>query len=133
MTFMRRSILADPRRLERRPEGCHALRGYLVYGDGGGKAPQWTTAIIGAERVGPLLLGVGRQMRDAHLTAELRQINGQPGAIIRTAEGSITNVFVLDVLDGLVQTVRSVVNPDKLRHLGLLADVRTLAREVRRT
>jgi RNA polymerase sigma-70 factor (ECF subfamily) len=71
-------------------------------------------------------------MRDAHLTAELRQINGQPGAIIRTAEGSITNVFVLDVLDGLVQTVRSVVNPDKLRHLGLLADVRTLAREVRR-
>jgi RNA polymerase sigma-70 factor (ECF subfamily) len=71
-------------------------------------------------------------MRDAHLTAELRQVNGQPGAIIRTAEGSITNVFVLDVLDGLVQTVRSVVNPDKLRHLGPLADVRALARRVRR-
>jgi len=100
----------------------------VVQGDGGGKAPQWTQAIVGAERVGPLLLGIGRQMREARLTAELHRINGQPGAIIRTADGQITNVFVLDVLDGLVQAVRSVINPDKLRHLGPVADVRALAR-----
>jgi RNA polymerase sigma-70 factor (ECF subfamily) len=103
----------------------------VVHGDGGGKAPQWVTAIAGAGRVGPLLLGVGRQMREAGLTAELHQVNGHPGAIIRTDDGLITNVFVLDVLDGLVQTVRSVINPDKLRHLGPLADVRALARQVR--
>jgi RNA polymerase sigma-70 factor (ECF subfamily) len=102
----------------------------VVHGDGGGKAPQWAHAIVGIDRVGPLLVGVGRQMREAHLRAELHQVNGQPGAIIRTADGSITNVFALDVLDGLVQTVRSVINPDKLRHLGPSADVRALAREV---
>jgi RNA polymerase sigma-70 factor, ECF subfamily len=30
-----------------------------------------------------------------------------------------------------VQTVRSIINPDKLRHLGPLADVRALLRERR--
>jgi RNA polymerase sigma-70 factor (ECF subfamily) len=35
----------------------------------------------------------------------------------------VVNVFVLDIADGLVQTVRSIVNPDKLRHLGPVSDV----------
>jgi RNA polymerase sigma-70 factor, ECF subfamily len=37
-------------------------------------------------------------------------------------------VFALDVADGVVQTVRSVINPDKLRHLGPVADVRAMLR-----
>jgi RNA polymerase sigma-70 factor (ECF subfamily) len=104
----------------------------VVHGDGGGKAPQWSQAIMGIGRVGPLLIGVGRQMREGSLTVEAHQINGQPGAIIRSADGAIVNVFSLDILDGLVQTVRSVINPDKLQHLGPVADVRALAREVAR-
>jgi RNA polymerase sigma-70 factor (ECF subfamily) len=102
----------------------------VVHGDGGGKAPQWSQAIVGIGRVGPLLIGTGRQMEEAALTVEPHQINGQPGAIIRAADGQVTNVFVLDILDGLVQTVRSVINPEKLGHLGPVADVRALAREV---
>jgi len=104
----------------------------VVHGDGGGRAPQWTQPIVGVDRVGPLLVGVGRQMQAGRLTAELCDVNGQAGAIIRTEDGSVTNVFVLDVVDGLVQTVRSIINPDKLRHLGRVADVRALAREVSR-
>ena len=30
----------------------------------------------------------------------------------------------LDTADGVVQTIRSIINPEKLRHLGPLADVR---------
>jgi RNA polymerase sigma-70 factor (ECF subfamily) len=71
-------------------------------------------------------------MREARLTAELREVNGQPGAIVRAPDGSIVNVFVLDVLDGQIVAVRSVVNPDKLRHLGPVADVRALARQIGR-
>ena len=104
----------------------------VVHGDGGGKAPQWSEAIVGVARVGPLLVGVGRQMQAGGMTVEAHQINGQPGAIIRAPDGAIVNVFSLDILDGLVQTVRSVINPDKLRHLGPVADVRALAREVAR-
>jgi len=102
----------------------------VVYGDGGGKAPQWTQAIVGVDRVRPLLMGVGRQMSDLRLSLELHQINGQPGAFVRAADGSIVNVLSVDVLDGVVQTVRSVINPDKLRHLGPVADARALAREL---
>ncbi len=37
--------------------------------------------------------------------------------------------MTVDVADGAVQTVRSIINPDKLRHLGPLADVRALMHE----
>lgn len=40
-------------------------------------------------------------------------------------------MFALDIADGVVQTIRSIVNPDKLNHLGPLADVRRLLRESR--
>ncbi|OZM83932.1 RNA polymerase sigma-70 factor [Pseudonocardia sp. MH-G8] len=100
----------------------------VVYGDGGGKAPQWTVPIAGVDKVSRLLAAVGRQMREMGIRAELREINGQPGALVLDPDGQITNVFVLDVADGAVQTVRSVINPDKLRHLGPVADVRALMR-----
>jgi RNA polymerase sigma-70 factor (ECF subfamily) len=104
--------------------------GVIVQGDGGGKAPQWARVIAGIDAVSRLLDGVGRQIRAAELTLESHRINGQPGAILRTRDGAITNVLALDVRDGLVVAVRSVINPDKLRHLGRVADVRALAREV---
>ena len=60
--------------------------------------------------------------------ARLAWVNGQPGAVSYDAEGRVINVFQLDIADGLVQAIRSVVNPDKLRHLGPLSDVALLAR-----
>ncbi len=99
-----------------------------VHGDGGGKAPQWGRPIVGADRVSRLFAGLGRRIAEAQLRIEPHTINGQPGAIIRTPDGEITNVFALDIADGVVQTVRSVINPDKLRHLGPVADVWALVR-----
>jgi RNA polymerase sigma-70 factor (ECF subfamily) len=99
----------------------------VVYGDGGGKAPQWTRAIVGTDRVAALLAGVGRQIAELGLVVERHQVNGQPGAIFRTPDGAVTNVFALDILGGRVQAVRSVINPDKLHHLGPVADARALA------
>jgi RNA polymerase sigma-70 factor, ECF subfamily len=46
-------------------------------------------------------------------------------------DGNLTNVFVLDIADGQVRTVRSVINPQKLRHLGPLADLPRLRRHLR--
>ena len=102
----------------------------VVVGDGGGKAPQWATAITGVDRVARLVAGVGRQISEFGLRLEFREVNGQPGAVVRAPNGSITNVFALEVADGLVQALRSVINPDKLRHLGAVADVRALAAEL---
>jgi RNA polymerase sigma-70 factor (ECF subfamily) len=103
-------------------------RDVVVYGDGGGKAPQWSVPIVGIERVTKLVIGLGQQLQRYELSLDVTNINGQPGAILRTADGQITNVFALDIADGQVQTVRGVINPDKLRHLGRVADVRALAK-----
>jgi RNA polymerase sigma-70 factor (ECF subfamily) len=37
-------------------------------------------------------------------------------------------VMILDVAEGQIQSVSSVVNPDKLQHLGRVADLRALLR-----
>jgi RNA polymerase sigma-70 factor, ECF subfamily len=100
----------------------------VVYGDGGGKAPQWAVPIEGIDSVARLLAGLGRQMAGLELRIEQRLINGQPGAIVRGPEGSVINVFVLDIARLHVHAVRSVINPDKLGHLGPVADVRAILR-----
>lgn len=101
----------------------------VVYGDGGGKAPQWAAPIVGPERVARLFAGLGQQMREHGLRLERRSINGQPGVLVRDPDGRLTNVFCVDVSGGTVRAIRSVINPDKLRHLGRVADVRALARQ----
>jgi nucleoside-diphosphate-sugar epimerase len=45
--------------------------------------------------------------------------------------GRLVNVFVLDIADGRIQTIRSVINPHKLRHLGPLANLDDLRRQLR--
>jgi RNA polymerase sigma-70 factor (ECF subfamily) len=37
--------------------------------------------------------------------------------------------MILDIVNGQIQSVSSIVNPDKLRHLGPVADLRALLRE----
>jgi RNA polymerase sigma-70 factor (ECF subfamily) len=56
-------------------------------------------------------------------------VNGQPGAISRDGDGRIISVMALDIERGYVRGVRSIVNPDKLRHLGPVADLGELLRD----
>jgi RNA polymerase sigma-70 factor, ECF subfamily len=103
----------------------------VVYGDSGGISPSWPRPIVGRDRVVRLLLGIAEQIRQVGVGIRPVEINGQPGARIEDADGRLISVFVLDIADGQVQTVRSVINPDKLRHLGPLADVPALRRQLR--
>lgn len=60
---------------------------------------------------------------------ESREVNGQPGAIFRDRDNKVLFALTLDVLDGQIQTIRSVSNPDKLGHVGPVADAWAVARE----
>jgi RNA polymerase sigma-70 factor, ECF subfamily len=56
-------------------------------------------------------------------------VNGQPGALFFDREGMLIAVTVLDIAEGQIQGVSAIVNPDKLQHLGPVADLRALLRE----
>jgi RNA polymerase sigma-70 factor, ECF subfamily len=103
-----------------------------MVGDGGGKAPAFARGVIGADKVArvlaptfPLLVRIGVVM-------EPHEVNGQPGAIFRDRDGKVVGTLTLDVLGGQIQTIRMVINPDKLKHLGPVADAWAVARQAQR-
>ncbi|GHG48385.1 RNA polymerase sigma-70 factor [Streptomyces griseocarneus] len=102
-----------------------------MVGDGGGKTPQWARAIMGVENVARLLASVFPWLIRIDVTFEPHEVNGQPGAIFRDRDGKVLHAMVLDVLDGRIQTIRSVINPDKLGHVGPVADAWAIHRELR--
>ncbi|QUX27119.1 RNA polymerase sigma-70 factor [Nocardiopsis akebiae] len=103
-----------------------------LVGDGGGRAPQLAGAVTGAARVARLLGTVFPELLRIGVTLEPHEVNGQPGALLRDRDGRVLQTLVLDVLDGRVQNVHGVINPDKLGHLGPVADAWAVDREVRR-
>jgi RNA polymerase sigma-70 factor (ECF subfamily) len=98
----------------------------VVHGDGGGKAQAIGAPLHGRERVAQLLAGLFRRGRSLGTSLRLAWVNGQPGAVGYDAAGRVFCVFELEVADGLVQAIRGVVNPDKLRHIGPVSDVARL-------
>ncbi len=101
-----------------------------MIGDGGGKAPALARSVIGADNVARVLASIFPWLVRIEVTLEPREVNGQPGAIFRDRDGKILTTIALDVLDGQIQTIRSVQNPDKLGHVGPVADAWAAAREV---
>ncbi|MEU9477942.1 RNA polymerase sigma-70 factor [Streptomyces sp. NPDC048191] len=100
-----------------------------IVADSGGKAPQFAQGVFGAEQVRRMLgmfvppfLGIGGRV-------EPQWINGRPGAVFRDRDGKVVNTWTVEVLDGQVQTIRAVSNPDKLGHMGPVADAWALLRE----
>ncbi|MGH3347945.1 MAG: RNA polymerase sigma-70 factor [Nocardioides sp.] len=103
--------------------------------DGGGKAPQLARGLVGAENVARLLIAMLPSLVDVGVGFEQHEVNGQPGAIMRDGDGNVVTVWTLDVLDGRIQAIRAVLNPDKLAHVGPVADAWALhyaARDARR-
>ena len=100
-----------------------------MVGDGGGKAPQWARGIFGAENVARVLAAIVPPFVRIGVVVEPHEVNGQPGAIFRDRDNKVLNTWTLDVLDGRIQTIRSVINPDKLGHVGPVADAWAVIRE----
>ena len=102
-------------------------------GDGGGKAPALARAVHGRARVARILTtGFARlRARLGDVTSRREEVNGQPGVLFFDREDSLIAVMILDIAEGQIQGVSSIVNPDKLRHLGRVADLRALLRNPR--
>ena len=101
-----------------------------LVGDGGGKAPTLARSIVGAENVARVLASIFPWLVRIDVTMEPHEVNGQLGAIFRDRDDKVLFIVTLDILDRQIQTIRSVSNPDKLGHMGPVADAWAVAREV---
>jgi RNA polymerase sigma-70 factor (TIGR02957 family) len=112
-------------------EGLEELLAHdvVLRADSGGKVPAIKRAIHGRPKVArTLVAGLRAGARIGGLTLGRQEINGQPGALVLDREGRVGGVLILDVVDGQIQAVSSIVNPDKLAHLGPVADLNALRR-----
>jgi RNA polymerase sigma-70 factor, ECF subfamily len=100
--------------------------------DSGGKAPRWAEGFFGTDQVARMLAALLPPFARIGGAVEPHQVNGQPGAILRDRDGKVVNTWTLDILGGRIQTIRTVSNPDKLGHLGPVADAWAVVRETQR-
>jgi ketosteroid isomerase-like protein len=112
-------------------EGLEELLAHdvVLRGDGGGKAPALARALHGRARVARQLAAGMRALARFRVTWRREDVNGQPGALFFDREGGLIGVMSLDIAEGQIQGVSSIVNPDKLQHLGPLADLNALMHE----
>jgi RNA polymerase sigma-70 factor, ECF subfamily len=95
----------------------------VLYGDGGAKGAGINRPIYGRDNVARMLGTWFRQGGRLGVRTEPVIVNGHPGAKFLDPQGRLINVISLDIADGTVQTVRSIINPDKLTHLGPLSPI----------
>ena len=95
-----------------------------LHGDGGGKVPALARALFGRSRVARTLrnwMRAGARMATWRCAGSTS--TASPERMLLDGEGRVFGVMALDIADGQVQGIRSIVNPDKLGHLGEVADV----------
>jgi RNA polymerase sigma-70 factor (TIGR02957 family) len=115
--------------------GLEALLAHdvVLTGDGGGKVPALTRPLSGRDRVARALLNwvrLGARIPGASIRPV--EVNGMPGALLLDGEARVLGVWALEIAGGQIAGVSSVVNPDKLGHLGAVGDVRGLLETARR-
>ncbi len=89
-----------------------------VWSDGGGKVSGAARhPIQGRDKVARGLMGVLAHAPEG-TTIEVIEANGFPALLVRV-KGQVFSLFMLEVEDDVIRTVRNVANPDKLAHLNL--------------
>ena len=96
-------------------------------GDGGGKAPALARTLRGRSRVARMLID-SVVARLPGMSLRLAEVNGGPGALYLDAQQRLIGVVALDIAGGQITSISSIVNPDKLAHLGPVGDFGSLVR-----
>jgi RNA polymerase sigma-70 factor (TIGR02957 family) len=88
-----------------------------LHADGGGKVPALARPVNGRTRVARTLSAGVSALARFGVRIQVAEVNGQPGAMAVDAQDRPVAVMGLDIADGRIQTIHSIANPDKLRHL----------------
>jgi RNA polymerase sigma-70 factor (TIGR02957 family) len=104
-----------------------------LHGDGGGRVPALARALHGRRRVAHTIAAwVTLGGRAGGFEFRRARVNGQPGAVITDADGGLIGVWSLGIAGNRVQSIRSLVNPDKLAHLGPVTGLTVMLEKARR-
>ena len=116
--------------------GLEALLAHdaVLTGDGGGKVPALARPLRGRSRVARALMAwVRMAARVPGVSLRPVEVNGTPGALLLDGEGGLLGVWALETSGGEITALNSIVNPDKLGHLGPVGDVRALLEQATRS
>jgi hypothetical protein len=107
--------------------GLEALLAHDVKltGDGGGKVPAVTTPLVGRSRVAHMLAN-SVLARIPEISVRLVEVNGGPGALYLDGQERVIGVLALEIDGGRITGIDTIVNPDKLTHLGPVGDFTAL-------
>jgi RNA polymerase sigma factor (sigma-70 family) len=114
--------------------GLEALLAHDVEltGDGGGKVPALARSLRGRIPVARMLINWARHAaRLPGVSLRPVEVNGGPGALYLDSQQRLIGVLALDITGGQVTSISAIVNPDKLAHLGPIADFRALLKLAR--
>ena len=103
----------------------------VLRGDGGGKAPALGHSIVGRAEVARVMLAWARLGEGAGGSVQPLTVNGGPGALVWDADKHLIAVWALDVADGAIRGIASIVNPDKLRHIATVGSMVDTLRSIR--
>jgi RNA polymerase sigma-70 factor (ECF subfamily) len=84
----------------------------VLWADGGGKARAARHPLHGADRVARHLIGV-RPQTPAGTEVRLVRVNGDPG-VMGVLDGRRVGVIAFEIIEGRIQSVRAILNPEKL-------------------
>ena len=90
-----------------------------LHGDGGGKVPALARYLSGRSRVARTLVTWSKVFRGAGARFERCRVNGNPGARMLDGSGRVFSIVELEFAGGEIRSVNSVVNPEKLDHVGV--------------
>ena len=90
----------------------------VFYGDSGGKGESFISPVLGRYRVAQVIRFSFERTLELGASLSAAWVNEQPGVLARDADGDLIAVIAFDMLGGQVLAIRTVANPEKLRHLG---------------
>ena len=88
----------------------------VLHSDSGGKSAAVPNLVHGPSNVARAILGGLKKLVPKNLVTRMAQINGQPG-VVSYLNGRPYSVVTIDAVDGLVQSIFIVTNPEKLARL----------------
>jgi len=100
-------------------------------GDGGGKVPALARTIRGRTRVANTLRAwLKNRARVPGGSIREVGVNGAPGALLLDGEGRLLGVWALEIVGTEITSINSIVNPEKLGHIGPVADLGAVFRKL---